>query len=193
MPPSPEDGAEAAEAFVLPAVDRPDAKYDDPFATHAPAGFGPIPPFWRLRQHYAGTYDEAWQAERHPRLPEDFDYRFYQCAHPDLVLPGYLAGDEAVQFARLTPGGAKRHFFLPRVQPVARYVWSDERQVTQRLNLDGLHLDLRAEPLSVSLTWRGWLPICPSFLRIDVRLENPGDPALSSIPRAALHGIDEVA
>jgi hypothetical protein len=93
-----------------------------------------------FRQQYAGTYDEAWKQHRHPQLPKDFDYRFYQTAHPKLIYPGHLRGDEMVQIVNMTPGGGRRVFFLPEIQPYAVFDWIDERQVTARLNLDGLHI-----------------------------------------------------
>jgi hypothetical protein len=49
-----------------------------------PQGFGPIAPWWRSRERFTGTYDDKWKENTHPRLPADFDYRFYNVAHPDL-------------------------------------------------------------------------------------------------------------
>ena len=66
-----------------------------------PQGFGLVSPWWRQRQQYAGTYDEAWLEKRHPLPPEDFDPRFWQCAHPDLIASPYLRGDEAYELSNL--------------------------------------------------------------------------------------------
>ncbi len=77
-----------------------------PFERSAPQGFGPIPPWWLDRQSHAGTYDEAWRTTRAPRLSEDFDYRFFQIAHPSLIVPA-LDGDETVALDHLTPSGAQ--------------------------------------------------------------------------------------
>ncbi len=66
-------------APTIEAADAPITRWD---AMPPPAGFGPVPPWWRPRQQHAGTYDEAWLAERHPLLPRDFDERFWHCARP---------------------------------------------------------------------------------------------------------------
>lgn len=49
-----------------------------------PAGWGPWPPNAAHRHCHAGTYDEAWQRERAPQLPKDFDPRHWNDAHPEL-------------------------------------------------------------------------------------------------------------
>jgi len=79
-----------------------------------PAGFGPIPGGWHPRLALAGTYDEAWQANRHPLLPLDFDDRFFHCAPEDQRTPKPLKGGETVELSNLTPGGLLK-FTLPRV------------------------------------------------------------------------------
>ncbi len=58
-----------------------------------PEGYGPICRTWQPRRKLAGTYDENWQAGRWPNLPEDFDFAYWNCAHPDLQTP-FLKGDE---------------------------------------------------------------------------------------------------
>ncbi|MCL4204032.1 MAG: DUF2169 domain-containing protein [Pirellulaceae bacterium] len=79
----------------------------------APVGFGPIPGHWSPRVELAGTYDEKWQRERQPLLPEDFDERFFQCAPADQQTPQFLKGGELVELSNLTPDGLLQ-FRLPR-------------------------------------------------------------------------------
>ncbi|TDK28912.1 DUF2169 domain-containing protein, partial [Rhizobium deserti] len=187
----PRNGGDRTDAVPAASIDSDIDDYSDPFVARLPQGLSPVPPFWRLRQRFAGTYDEEWVANRHPRLPADFDYRFYQSAHPDLIYPGYLIGDETAEFARLTPGGGTLRFTLPGIQPLARYRWRDGREVTLRMNLDGLHLDLRAAPYTVDITWRSWLPICPNFLCIELSAEPLVAMLTSDLPRPALNGLKE--
>ena len=78
------------------------------------AGFGPIAGHWSPRIELAGTYDERWEKERLPLLPEDFDERFHQCAPVDQQVPGLLRGGEQVELHNLNLGGFLR-FSLPRV------------------------------------------------------------------------------
>lgn len=147
-----------------PQIDSSRVPVAEPFATPQPQGFGPVPPSWLWRECFCGTRDEAWQRQEMPYLPADFDYRFYQTAHPDLVLP-HLSGDERIHLARMVPGGGKLVIDLPGLVPVARHTWFDGRSVDARLNLDGVHLDLRAPegPWRADFTWRGWLAQCPVY------------------------------
>ncbi len=89
----------------LPNLEDPDnlIKYwnDYPF----PACFGFFSKAWMPRAKFAGTYDEKWKAQRAPDLPEDFSFEYYNGAHPDLQVEGYLKGDEKVEMINLTPAG----------------------------------------------------------------------------------------
>lgn len=183
--------ADQADALPVPCIDSFDDDYSDACALRMPQGLSPVSPFWRLRQRFVGTYDDHWAANRHPQLPADFDYRFYQSAHPDMIYPGYLAGDEIGELARLTPGGGTLRFSLPSVQPVALYRWRDGREVRLLLNLDGVHIDLRNAPYAVDITWRSWLPICPNFLSIELSVEPLDAMRASGLPRPALDGLAE--
>ncbi|MEE8627601.1 MULTISPECIES: DUF2169 domain-containing protein [Methylobacterium] len=175
-----------------PQIDSARAPVDAPFARPLPQGFGPVPPFWSWRQAHAGTYDEAWQAAPERRLPDDFDYRFYQTAHGDLVLP-HIRGDEELRLDGLVPGGGMLRVTLPGLAIVAHHHWLDGRQVHARLTLDGVHLDLRRDegPWRVDLTWRGWVEACPAYdgaVLLPVRL---ADADADGMPVSGEHGLRE--
>ncbi len=59
-------------------------------------GVGPVSRWWKSRLQYAGTYNEVWREKRYPYLPDDFDERFYNSAHPDMIYTGFLSGDENI-------------------------------------------------------------------------------------------------
>jgi hypothetical protein len=80
----------------------------------SPAGFGPIGAHWSPRCKWGGTYDEKWEKERQPLVPDDFDERFYLAAPADQQPPTHLRGGEPVELSNLTPQG-HLHFQLPRV------------------------------------------------------------------------------
>ncbi|WP_412068646.1 DUF2169 domain-containing protein [Rubrivirga sp. IMCC43871] len=78
----------------------------------APVGWGVFGQAWSPRSQMAGR-----STELHPQfgLPEDFDPRFHNGAHPGLQLRA-LAGDEEVELLRVTPDG-RRRFALPGRTP----------------------------------------------------------------------------
>lgn len=83
-----------------------------------PVCFGFSSPAWMPRAAFAGSYDEAWQSQRAPYLPEDFDSRFFNMAHPDLVCQDYLRGGEPVSISGMHPDG-EMNFNLPRIELVS--------------------------------------------------------------------------
>jgi hypothetical protein len=104
-------GRKPVPGMALPNVEDSGALITSPSDTPAPAGFAPVAATWEPRRLYAGTYDAAWQAQRAPFLPKDFDPRFFQLAPTDLAT-GQLRGGEPVELRGLTPNGAL-HFTLP--------------------------------------------------------------------------------
>jgi hypothetical protein len=121
----------------------------------SPHGLGPISPWWRQRQKYSGTYDDRWREDRHPLLPEDFDPRFWQCAHPDLIAIPHLSGDERYELLNLHPDFAHARGRLPGAT-LAVYCQGGDAQSAgwHVLSLDGVHFDFRDGMRSVMLTWR---------------------------------------
>lgn len=147
----------------LPNLEDPRQLISAPRDRPAPAGFGFIAPGWMPRRGYAGTYDAAWQRERCPFLPEDFDPRFFQSAHPDLVHPGHLVGGERVRVVHALPGG-EVGFPVPR----RRFEVSvDMRgEVTPHATvLDTLLIE--TDEGRVVCTWKATFPCPRRFLHID--------------------------
>lgn len=68
-----------------------------------PDGFGYIAPHWKPRADLCGTFDDAWKQERMPYMPADFNPRFYNAAHPDLITGNYLKGNESVLMENACP------------------------------------------------------------------------------------------
>jgi hypothetical protein len=79
-----------------------------------PAGFGFYGKAWMPRAGYMGTYDEKWREEGSPEPPKDFRFDYFNGAHPDLQLEGYLKGDEEVELLNFVPEG-KIRFWLPGI------------------------------------------------------------------------------
>jgi hypothetical protein len=93
----------------LPNFEYPSGRIDK----NGPAGFGAIASYWSPRLELCGTYDEAWESERKPLLPNDWDPRSLQCAPLDQQSATYLRGGEAVELVNLTRDGLLR-FTLPK-------------------------------------------------------------------------------
>lgn len=120
----------------------------------APVGLGPIPPFWRPRYQYAGTYDTDWEENRHPLLPEDFNPLFWQCAPADQIVMPWLRGDEHYRLFRLHPEHAVAEGYLPKVGFAVRV----DEEPWNPLHLDGVQFDWRDDALLL-LTWRVRFPL----------------------------------
>lgn len=159
-----------------------------PFNPAPPTGFGPISPWWQPRSRYAGTYDRIWEEERHPLLPADFDYSFYQIAPQPLQVEGYLFPGDRVQAYGVLPDEAPLDLQLPDLMPFAKFSFTDGREVLARLHLDGLHIDLR-HGQKFDLTWRSWIPICPSFWRIDLEMGTAAQVTEMRLPTAVPDGL----
>jgi hypothetical protein len=81
-----------------------------------PVGFGFYGRSWLPRSKYVGTQDEHYQKNPSLAVPRDFSYAFYNGAHPDLQVTGYLRGDEDVELTHVTPEPTVR-FRLPGIRP----------------------------------------------------------------------------
>ena len=127
-----------------------------------PAGFGPIAPAWAARAQHAGTYDENWKNNRAPYLPDDFNPRFLNVAHPDLVYPGFLQGGEAISIVGMHPGG-NLNFNLPYVKLRNKVTLGGEEK-TSDFVLETLMLD--PNQLQLSMGWRAALPCDKQVLKI---------------------------
>lgn len=179
-----------AREFPAPQIDSVDAQIKDPYDAPEPQGFGPISPWWIQRQKFAGSYDDDWKEHRHPRLPADFDYRFYQSAHPGLIMPSFLIGNEPVKVEGCRPGGEAVTFHVPPIAIIADHFWDDGRRVRSRLNLDGLHMDFRGETPKVDVTWRGWVTRCPAYLSAEISAVAIAD--TMAYPISNEHGLVDV-
>jgi hypothetical protein len=159
------------------------ARWDD---RPAPAGFGPVARHWQPRAGHAGTFDLAWEQERFPLRPLDFDLRFHQSAPADQQPATFLKGNEPVELRNLTPSGHLA-FRLPY------------ESLVFRSRLDGALVDQPAQLYAVVLEpdvsrlvmlWASALPCHGKKYRLErtVVLRKPRV-TLASLPsRAVAHG-----
>lgn len=124
------------------------------------SGFGPVPRPWSSRYQYAGTYDEAWELKARSDVqsgmpadyPEDFDLRFFQCAHPALITTTYLHGDEHILLSGLVAGRPQFVTRLPAFYLLVSLLDGRGRWREQIMPLDTVTIDLDLE--CVHLCWR---------------------------------------
>ena len=121
-----------------------------------PAGSGYTLPQWQPRAAYAGTYDQAWEQHLSPRLPKDFDRRFFNGASPGLIAPDYLRGDEPVVIRNMTEDGLLS-FYLPGVRPPQCSITLRHARHTVNLFLDTVIISTNTRLLE--LIWRNYLPL----------------------------------
>jgi hypothetical protein len=132
--------AERVEGLRLPNLEDPRNLIQTWNNRPRPAGFGFYGRGWAPRLAYAGTYDDQYMKERHPLLPADFSFRFFNGAHPDLQVGGYLRGDEEVDLLNVCPEASRVHFRLPGVVPkiaVSRWTVPPEQWVQEHAGPDG--------------------------------------------------------
>lgn len=150
-------GIQPAEYAPLPNIEWPDQLINRRGSTPLPAGLGALPPNHPLRIQYAGTYDEDWQKNRAPFLPQNFDPRFYHTANPALRSRRFLRGGEPVRLTNLNPAG-EIHFALPIAEPNGRVITDRVRQdYILAFNLETVVIE--TEQLVVRLFWKATLPI----------------------------------
>ncbi len=142
----------------LPNIEDPDALITSIKDKPAPVGCGFTLPHWQPRVQFAGTYDQAWQEERSPMLPADFDRRYFNAASDGLMAAGYLTGREAVVIKNMTASGLLQ-FSLPGARPPVCEVEFKSTYEELPTLLDTVIINVRE--MQVQLIWRNCL-ILPS-------------------------------
>ena len=150
---------------------------------YRPEGFGFIGKGWLPRRELVGTTDDEWLQNEHPSLPYDFDFSFYNGAHPDLIYPGMLRGDEPITLINLHPQYRTIKTRLPGLMIGARI----NKAVVARAYLDTLILE--PENLRAHLTWRATFRMDEDIEHIEARLVEMVELSQAqSKPTGAVHG-----
>jgi hypothetical protein len=156
------EGETPLDGLALPNLEDPDDLIHSWKDQPTPACFAPIEAHWEPRRSYAGTYDEAWQQQRAPYLPDDFDSRFFQIAPPGLIADGYLQGGELVDVRGATAHGWLQ-FRIPLVQLAITYV-VDGALEDRPAVLDTVIIEPDADRFQ--LVWRAQLPCDKKTLKV---------------------------
>lgn len=119
-------------------------------AEFQPAGFGFMGQSWQPRLAKAGTYDQRWLDTRHPGLPKDFDFSYWNGAPEDQQIP-YPAPGLRFELKGLHPQGVISGQ-IPAHQAVVLLRMVDGALVPQWMVPDTLILD--TEKMTLAVTWR---------------------------------------
>lgn len=148
------------------------------------AGFGPLGKAWAPRLAKAGTYDQAWIDTRHPSLPGDFDFAYWNGAPDDQQIPfPDLTQGLTLSTKGLRPGGLPMQVRMPphRALLLANLGGA---HLPLPMQIDTLTLDTSAQ--LIRLVWRGALLKHTRPDSLEVRFET--DPRAPWVKYAALQG-----
>jgi len=150
------------EGFPLPNIEDPNHLIQNIKDTPPPASFAPCSNDWLPRRQWVGTYDDVWQTTRAPYLPLDFDKRFLNAAHPDLVYPDYLQGGEPIIIKNMHPAG-DISLNVPNVKMLCNANMGDKK-LPLKLNIETLTLEPNKQFLS--MVWLAPFECDKSLLKI---------------------------
>lgn len=191
-----------------PQVEAPDAEAARLGRPAMPAGFGVVGRAWTPRLALAGTYDQRWLEERHPRLPADFDFAYWNGAPADQQVTPHLRGDERISLFNLCPeqqgtdhdadGNTVLSFDLPGHLPFVLVRFADGSLGELAARLDTLIVDAAPDDgnpgkkVSVTCVWRATVALEPAVRVLEARMLSRTDvialrePGRKAAPRARL-------
>jgi hypothetical protein len=108
------------------------------------------------RLPFAGTFDEAWQQQRSPNLPHDFDARFYNIGHPALQMAQAPRAGCPIRLNNIGPQPTQTLHY-PALNLQADYSGMDGVQQHTALQADTLLIE--PEHNRFSLIWRAHVPL----------------------------------
>jgi hypothetical protein len=141
----------------LPNIEDPREPVTGQGGRVQPVGFGFTGHHWQPRSRFGGTFDEAWEKERSPRLPKDFDRRFFLAAAPGQSTATHLVGNEPIVVIGATAEG-RWEFSLPGIAAPRCAVALRLGPVQDlRTALDTVIVD--ADRRQVVLLWRAFMTL----------------------------------
>jgi len=129
----------------------------DPTTEMSVHGTGPIAKAWLPRRGHAGTFDDVWQRERHPRMPKDYTLRFWNAAATPMQLTPPLEGTETIILTGVSHKLEPVTIPLPSVTLFLQAQNVDETSETIELTLDTIYADVTDPDTaahSLTLIWR---------------------------------------
>ncbi len=157
-----------------PQIEDPARPHHSALDRHPPVGFGAIMTHWSPRREYAGTFDERWRAERMPLLPEDFDVRFGNVAHPSLQLDPCVEPGERLAVVGMSPEPLVTTVPPLGVRVRGRFDTGERAEITPAIDTVLVHVATRR----IEVTARACFPIGRGHRVLrEVVVESLGGPA----------------
>jgi hypothetical protein len=148
-----------------------------------PAGLGVVGRAWAPRLALAGTYDDAWLAQRHPWPPRDFEFGYWNAAPLDQQI-SYLPPDARIELWNLTDPASTPDGHLSVTLPGHRALvllrLDNGALLPLPMATDTLVID--AEALTLSLVHRVWVPCDAPVRVVEARFEvDPAAPLVRGV------------
>ncbi|MBP0714325.1 DUF2169 domain-containing protein [Burkholderia sola] len=152
---------------------------------YTPAGFGAVGRAWAPRLALAGTYDQNWEDNHWPGLPQDFDFTYWNGAPPDQQV-AYPAPDARITLFNLVDPRLSRDgrcdIALPGHRPFVLMRMDIGVMLPLPMLTDTLRIDTDA--MTLSMTHRISLPASLDIRELEARFEtDPGAPIIRRAPR----------
>ncbi len=147
----------------LPNIEDPASLINNWKERPQPMGFGPIAGHWSPRVELAGTYDENWEKNRQPLLPENFNDDYHQSAPKDQQTKGFIEREELFELYNMTPTGELK-FRLPRTSIGFTTHFDDNTKEEHRASLHTVMI--KPDTSKVVLVWHTHLECHHKVLKL---------------------------
>ncbi|WP_230479561.1 DUF2169 family type VI secretion system accessory protein [Izhakiella capsodis] len=135
-------------SLPAPQIDSDDAPVTRISELIMPEGFGFFGRSWSRRIEWAGTYDDVWKNERHPYLPQDFNFNYWCGAHPSLQITLPSEDNISVELWGLLPADENPHQSISFSIPVETLFTLNKSKLglslTKDMQLDTIVIDMWA-------------------------------------------------
>lgn len=121
-------------------------------------GLAPIGKTWLPRRRFAGKLDQHWQKSIHPKMPEDYDFRYWNGAPASLQVNDYLKGNEIIMVEGVSAVTPKYYIALPNAG-IGCTLQYDDNSTSDfiPMKLDTVHVDIAnvdENSHTMTLVWR---------------------------------------
>lgn len=148
-------------------------------AEFKPAGFGAISRTAPERRNLAGTYDEEWLENRHPYLPKDFNFDYWNCAPADQQIE-FPPNNLHIHLKNMTEEGDWK-IELPEHRAFVLLRMNEGNMIPMLLSIDTITIE--PELNQVLLTYRGLISAELSIRVLEARFEVEPKKALIRIKK----------